>query len=232
MTAYLPANGRDRLHRQSLGNQIASQLRQEILLGRLAPGTPVSQQALCETYGTSRMPVRDALVRLTNEGLIETTPGGQSVIAHLTKQDIIDAFDVEALVHGRAARRAATNATQDELTQLETLHHAMTRANRSHDLAELGELNWRFHKQINLMARSAKLLAVVRSVSLDIPQGYLSELPGWADKSNHEHAGILEAMRAGDGERSEALVHQHVRDAGANLAAYLEDKGLFAAAPE
>src|SRR5882672_1316046 len=70
-----------RLRRQSLGNQIAEQLRQDILVGRLAPGTHVGQQNLCDVYGTSRMPVRDAVRQRVSEGLVTYTSGGHSIVA-------------------------------------------------------------------------------------------------------------------------------------------------------
>jgi DNA-binding GntR family transcriptional regulator len=215
------------LNRQSLGNQIAHHLREEIVLGRLAPGTPVSQQWLCEKYGTSRMPVRDALVKLTSEGLIVTTSGGHSVVARLTAQDILDVFDIEAVVHGRAARRAAARVSGEDVARLQEAHEAMVQAETAGDLVLVTELNWRFHKQINVLADSAKLLAVIRSVSLNIPQTYLVELPDWAAKSNREHAGIITALAAHDGAEAETLVNTHVREAGSHLAAYLAGKGLF-----
>jgi DNA-binding GntR family transcriptional regulator len=223
----VPIEMAPRLNRQSLGNQIATRLRQEILLGRLPPGRPVSQQQLCEQYGTSRMPVRDALVKLTNEGLIEGTPGGHSVVARITAEDILDAFDIEAVVHGRAGRRAVARATDDEIATLKALHGEMLSAARAKDFDRLTDLNWSFHKNINVMARSAKLLAVIRSTSLDIPRAYLSALPGSVTKVNREHAAIVKSFVDRDADRVEALIHRHVADAGADLATYLSDQGLF-----
>jgi DNA-binding GntR family transcriptional regulator len=221
----LPATG---LNRQSLGSQIAHHLREEIVLGRLAPGTPVSQQWLCERYGTSRMPVRDALVKLTGEGLIVTTKGGHSVVGRLTPEDIVDVFEIEALVHGRAARRAAGRIGDADLEELQARHDAMVAAEAAGDLERLADLNWRFHKQINVLSGSTKLVAMIRSLSLDIPQNYLLELPDWAARTIREHAGIVAALRDRDGDRAEALVSEHVRAAGGHLADYLIDKGVMA----
>ena len=192
------------LNRHSLGSQIASQLREEILLGRLTPGTPVSQQWVCELYGTSRMPARDAVARLISQGLVETTPGGHSVVARLVKQDILDAFDIEALVHGRAAKRAAGEATDAELAEIVALHAAMVAAEKADDIDQLGALNWEFHRCINLAARSSKLLAVIRNISLDLPRSYLAELPNWASQTIREHARIVDALTSRDADAAEA----------------------------
>jgi DNA-binding GntR family transcriptional regulator len=219
------------LNRQSLGSQIAHHLREEIVLGRLAAGTPVSQQWLCERYGTSRMPVRDALVKLTAEGLIVTTRGGHSVVARLTPDDILDVFEIEAIVHGRAARRAAGRAEDGDVIELRELHEAMVASERGGDLERLTDLNWNFHKRINALSGSAKLIAMLRTLSLNIPQTYLLELPDWASETNRDHAGIVAALAARDGDAAEALVAEHVRRAGGNLAAYLAAKGVAGTDP-
>jgi DNA-binding GntR family transcriptional regulator len=216
-----------RVTRRALGDQIADSVREQILLGRLAAGTPMSQQSVCEQYGTSRMPARDALIRLAAEGLIITRPGGQSEVARLTQADIQDVFDVEALVHGRAARRACDHANADDIAALTALHKQMLAAARAKDLDRLGDLNYQFHRRINLLSDSPKLLAVLRSISFAIPRSYLVELPGWAKNTTAEHAQIVAAFTARDGAAVEQTVHDHVRDAGANLVAYLHKKGMF-----
>lgn len=212
-----------RVERSSLGSQIAEQLRNDIIFGRLAAGTPVSQQQLCEDYGTSRMPVRDAIRQLQYEGLIVNTDGGHHVVAEQTPQDLTDAYRVEAMVHGLAARRATEMATDGDIDQLEQLHHAMVQAVEDQDLEAVVELNWRFHRQINKMARSAKLMAIIRSVSLSIPRGYLLELPGWASRANLEHEQIVEALRNRDSDRVVDLIVSHIEEAGKNLIRYLDN---------
>ncbi len=217
------------LNRQSLGSQIAHHLREEIVLGRLEAGRAISQQWLCERYGTSRMPVRDALVKLTSEGLIVITRSGHSVVGRLTPDDIVDVFEIEAVVHGRAARRAAARVTDADVSELTALHEGMIAAERTGDLDQLTELNWRFHKRINALSGSDKLLAMLRTLSLNIPQTYLSELPDWAAQTIQEHAGIVAALAVRDGDRAEELVGGHVRAAGSNLADYLAAKGRVGA---
>jgi DNA-binding GntR family transcriptional regulator len=218
------------LNRQSLGDQIAHHLREEIVLGRLAPGTPVSQQWLCERYGTSRMPVRDALVKLGAEGLVVPTRGGHTIVAELTPEDIVDVFEIEAIVHGRAARRAAARITDADLAELVELHETMVAAEAVRDLKRLTEFNWRFHKRINALSGSAKLVAMLRTLSLNIPQTYLFELPDWAGQTVREHAGIVAALGDRDGERVEVLAAEHVRGAGGNLARYLAGRGVSSSA--
>jgi DNA-binding GntR family transcriptional regulator len=216
-----------RLNRQSLGSQIAESLREDILLGRIREGSPVSQQQLCEEYGTSRMPVRDALQKLTHEGLIVSGPGGVSVVATLTSTDIRDAFEIEALVHGRAARRATLNATEEDVDQLADLHEKMIDAERQRNIDLVGELNRQFHRQLNHLARSPKLLAFLRNASVGIPRAYLIEMPEWASRANQAHAEVLAAIRERDADRVERLIRDLVTESGADLLAYLVRTGTL-----
>lgn len=235
-TYVLPAGGerrtstdvvhrRPRVHRESLGAQIAAQLREDILLGRLPAGTQISQQQLCEEYGTSRMPVRDAVRQLTHEGLITSTDSGWSTIAALTGEDIEDSYYIEGVVHGRAARRAAAKAAPTDIRRLRDLHERIRAADAEGDLRLVGDLNWRFHRTINLMAGSSRIQAFMRTVSISIPRDYLLELPDWSSRATREHARILGAMERRDLDKVESLVREHVENAGANLIDYLRRIG-------
>lgn len=219
--AAVDEDQRPALSRRPLGSQIADRLREDILLGRLAGGTALSQQSLCEMYGTSRMPVRDALRQLAAEGLIVSSRSGHSEVAGLSAQEIHDAFYVEACVHGRLAKRAAEAATNDDLMALRALHEDMVRSENQGDLRRVADTNWKFHRAINLLAGSPKLLATVRTVSLGIPREYLIEMPEWASRANREHAEILAAFEGRAFPVVEALVASHVETAGANLVDFL-----------
>lgn len=216
-----------RINRQSLGSQIARQLRQDILLGRIPPGSAVSQRELCIAYGTSRMPVRDALQQLAHEGLVQNSPAGRSVIVGMTVEDIEDSFFVEGVVHSRAARRATANATDDDLAALRSLHEQMLAATNGRDFALVGDLNWRFHGLINQLAASAKLRALVKTVSVAVPREYLVEIPEWAERSNDEHEQIVAGMDQRNPEVVAAAVCSHFEEAGANLVSYLRNRGVL-----
>jgi DNA-binding GntR family transcriptional regulator len=106
------------------------------------------------------------------------------------------------------------------------MHIEMRRSAKEGNLAEMAALNWQFHRLINRMAGSRKLLAALRIVSLDVPRDYLVQLPTWAKRSISEHGAILKAMRAGDADRAESLMTEHLIASGAGLADYLVDQGL------
>ena len=153
------------VQRALLGNQIADAIRRDILLGVIKPGTRMAQQQLCETFGTSRMPVRDALRVLTHEGLLVTDAGQHTIVAPLSRADLSDSFVIEGMLAGLAAERASRAASDEDLASLDTLHQAMISAASAQDEAALAELNWSFHRSINRLSGSRKLLAAIKSAS-------------------------------------------------------------------
>jgi len=218
--------GESALQRRQLGTQIAAVLRQDILFGRLSTGAKLSQQELCERFGTSRMPVRDALRELVYSGMVTTDAGRHAVVAPIKRADVLDSFEIEGMLSGWAARKATALATEDDLSQLQHLNMLMRDALDGGDAERLPTLNWQFHRKINRMARSPKLLAAIRLMSVDVPRDYLAEVPDWAPRSLSEHEQIVTAIREGDGVRAERLMVDHFTSSGIGLAEFLERRGV------
>lgn len=214
------------IERKLLSSQIVDALRRDILLGILKPGTKVSQQRLCELYGTSRMPVRDALRALVHEGLMVVDEGRHILVAPLSRTDLLDAFTIEGVLTGIAAERASQRATIGDLDQLDELHDGMIHAARADELSTMVELNWQLHRQVNRLAGSRKLLVSLRKVSLDLPRDFLEHVPKWSSQSNREHAEILAAMRARRHARARVRMQEHVVNSGRGLVEFLESQGL------
>jgi DNA-binding GntR family transcriptional regulator len=214
------------VQRTLLGKQIADILRREILFGSVRPGTRLSQQQLCERFGTSRMPVRDALRTLTQLGFLLTDQANHTIVAPLSRSDLLDSYIIEGTLSGIAAERASRLASQTDLDHLQNLHEGMVACEQNGAAPVMAELNWKLHRDINRMARSRKLLVVLRSISLDVPRDFLTELPELIRKSNEDHAAILKAMSAGNHLRVGSLMTDHILDSGKSLITLLETKGL------
>jgi DNA-binding GntR family transcriptional regulator len=215
-----------RVQRSLLSGQIADALRRDILIGTIRPGTRMAQQQLCEQFGVSRMPVRDALKVLVAEGLMVTDVSQHVVVAPLSRDDMTDSFHIEGLLTGLAASRASAQATTADLDHLEDLHKRMLKATREGDQSLMVELNWAFHGAINRLAGSRKIIAALKVTSLDLPRQYLGQMPGWNARSNREHAAIIKSMRAGDHDVVNAQMRDHVIGFGKGMIAFLQSRGL------
>lgn len=215
-----------KLERVPLGRQIANVVRNDILYGRLPAGAHIGQQELCERYGTSRMPVRDALRQLTYEGFVVDDGNGHSVVAPLTRSDLQDIYLIEGMLHALALRRVTERGDPEEVAELLSYHNEMVKAERDQQNDRMADLNWRFHRRINQLSRSPKLIAVIRLHSLSIPNDQLRQFPQWIERVNQEHADIMEAVKKGRAATAERLMKQHVIDAGNDLLAHLESQGM------
>jgi acyl-CoA synthetase (AMP-forming)/AMP-acid ligase II/DNA-binding GntR family transcriptional regulator len=209
-----------------LGNQIADTLRREILLGRLPSGTRVSQQQLCDQFGTSRMPVRDALRELVHEGLMTLDGARHIVVAPLSKEDLLDAFTIEGMLTGMAAERASRRASAADLEALDKFHHGMLDASEQMRQDVMVELNWSFHRKINHLSGSRKLIVALRKVSVDLPRDFLERVPEWNNNSNADHARILAAMRAKKHKAAGNYMTEHVMQSGHGLVEHLAAHGV------
>lgn len=213
------------VQRESLGSQIAHMLRQDILFGRLRPGTRLTQDELCDVFGTSRMPIRDALRMLTSEGLLVRKSDKHSLVAPLSRSDIEDAFVLEGMLHGEAVRRVATRETAPDLSLVVGLHEQMvTLSDNQPEL--IADLNWQFHRQLNRLANSRKIIAALKVVSINVPRDFLSQFPGQIGESNAQHAAVIEAIQKKRPKRARDVMFDHVVEAGRTLVTYLEKQGL------
>ena len=94
------------------------------------------------------------------------------------------------------------------------------------DTAAMPRLNWTFHRSNNHLVRSRKLLAVLRTVWLDVSRDYLAQAPTSGARSNKERAAILEAMRSRDAALAQRVMEEHLRESGAGLANHPVEQGL------
>jgi DNA-binding GntR family transcriptional regulator len=226
--AFGTADDGEALYRRSLSSQIAQRVRADILAGRLSPGQRVSQHKLAQTYGTSRIPARDALRELEQEGfLIKGAAGGTPVVSRVTADDITDVFSILATALACATRRATRAATAEGIASLRAIHARMSEAAAQGNVsATFGELNWSLHRQITRLAGSDKLRATIRSISSSIPVAY-PEFPLPVAEIVAEKGAILDAIEAGDAGAAAALMEVHVKKEGAGLVDYIHRRELL-----
>src|ERR1039458_3397974 len=130
----------------------ASELRDRILTGRLGPGTRIDLDEITREFGTSRTPVREALLELSYEGLVSVTPRSGITVLGITPEDAVDNFAVLATLSGKAAEWATARISRSELDGLHTLAQAVV------DADDVVAANWSFHRALNLASGSPRLL--------------------------------------------------------------------------
>ena len=201
----------------------AELIRRAIIDGRLEPGQRLKEERLAKEFGTSRTPVREALLMLQSEGLVESSPNKGSTVRAYRVDDLDDLYRLRALLEGYAARRAATRITPEQMTALEESCDRFEGLRADEDLAELVRENFLFHSIILEAAGSERLASMVRQV-IEMPLAYRSYI-WYSDKqtrlSHHYHRQVTRALRQGDAERAEAIMREHVLEARDTLVAHL-----------
>lgn len=205
-------------------------IRDLILSGELAPGEQLSEEALAERCGVSRTPVRDALRRLEAELLVRKSDSQRSFVADWSLDDVEEAFELRAILEGRAARRAAVRMQPEVLERLRACNAAILAAVRGSrpDVDVFLEQNREFHAIILQTADSRRLASLL---------GTLIEQPVvWRtahqygreafQRSHSEHEDLLSAFARKDGAWAQSIMEGHIRRA---FHAYSDAHGGLAA---
>jgi DNA-binding GntR family transcriptional regulator len=199
-------------------------IREAIVDGRLIPGERLKEEELARELGISRTPVREALLVLQAEGLVDAAPNrGAAVRAH-DARDLDDLYQLRALLEGYAARRAGGRITPE---QIERLRASCDRFEslRGDDVRELVKENLFFHNTILEAAGSARTASMVRKV-IELPLVYKSYIwysPDQKRISAHYHRQITKALEVGDAERAELVMKEHVYEGRDILVAHVRE---------
>ncbi len=197
--------------RPNLKDEAADFLRDAIFAGRFRPGDRIDQDQIAADLGVSRLPVREAIITLSTEGLIDMMPRRGAFIARLTRDDVLDHYVIFGVLSGLAASRAVEVITDDQLDDLATLITAM---GTSKDPVAQEQMNFRFHQIINKAGSSRRLTMVLGQLSKNMPTRFYEFTQGWADRAICEHQAILDALRSGDPRLASAVVAMHLRSGG------------------
>jgi DNA-binding GntR family transcriptional regulator len=195
--------------------QAASELRDRILTGQLRPGDRLDLEQLTAEFGISRTPVREALLELSYEGLVAITPRSGMAVVGITPEDAVDNFAILAALAGKGAEMATGRITPGELRKLRQL------AATVHGDGDVVAANRRFHRAINMAARSPRLLTFLRQAVRVVPGNYFELFPEQEERSRREHDALLSAMARGDADAARRTMEAHVLTAGEALGDWL-----------
>jgi DNA-binding GntR family transcriptional regulator len=200
-------------------------IRQAIVEGRVKPGERLKEEELARELGISRTPVREALLVLQTEGLVDAMPNRGAVVRAHDADDLRDLYQLRALLEGHAARLAAGRVTDEEVEELWASCDRFDAIAADADVRELVRENFFFHNAILDCAGSDRLSWMVRKV-IETPLVYKSYIWYTSDQrriSAHYHRQITRALAAHDGERAELLMKEHVFEARDLLVAHVRD---------
>jgi DNA-binding GntR family transcriptional regulator len=205
----------------NLSRRIASRLRDDIIAGVLHYGEPLRLMAVARRLSVSTTPVREALIALERQGLVYSLPHRGYYVSRITPLDVGDMYALHAHVSGTLTERATSRLADVDIDALEALDQAQRELTSAGDAPRAAELNYEFHRRINLASGAPLLMNVLRETTPFVTRRGAPDIPGWAEERIDGHVEILSALRKRDGKRAAELMTSHFLRAGEAAVAHL-----------
>lgn len=194
--------------------RVHNELRDAILDGALAPGQRLRAEPLAARFGTSRTPIREALVMLERHGLVEILPRRGAVVSAFDVPDLLDLYEIRALIEPHAAALAAERIGDEPLERLRALCREADRRGTAGAAAIDAQirLNEEFHRTIVEGAGSPRLIAALRGVA-DVPRAFRTAFwrsPAQSEQSLYCHRELVRALERRQGALAEAVMRMHI----------------------
>jgi DNA-binding GntR family transcriptional regulator len=219
---------------QGLPRMIAEQLKQLIYAGEFKAGERLNEAALAVRMGTSRGPIREAIRILTGIGLVTAVMNRGVFVRQVSMREMLEIYDLRALVFGFAAERAAEHVTDADRRTFERLLDGMEAASQAGDSDLYYNLNLEFHELILTLSNSRR--------AHQLYDGYVKELhlfrrqnfntPGNMRRSNAEHRKIYDAISRGLNAKARVQGEDHIKAGRQRLLAMADDQAPLARAPQ
>lgn len=211
---------------KSLEERVYLLLEEAILTGEYTRGEALTEMALSKKLGVSRTPIRSALHRLAEDGLIDLTPNRGAVVLGVTNDDIVDIYKIRVRLEGLASAMATERIGEEQIKQLrDTVELSEFYLGKS-DVERVKELDTEFHSII-YKASGNRLLCKVLSELHSHTRSYRRvalAMPGRLEKTIEEHKKILTAIESGNAGSADELTSLHVENAMNNMIVATEGK--------
>ncbi len=201
----------------ALSTDLFSNLRKDILQGRLRQGEKLTEQQICDEYSVSRTPVREAFRQLELEGFIEIIPNRGAFVVGFSQQDIQDMYELRKAYEVLAVKWAIERMTSDEYEKLEEAFEFMEFYTQKKDAEKMLNINMNFHDLIYKASHNRMLYHILSSYQLYIKQSKDSRrvdvTTTHLDEILAEHRSIFEAFRDRDAVAGVAAISRHLNNA-------------------
>ena len=200
------------MYAMSQGSKLKQSIEDAVIAGEFRPGDRLDEASLAERFGVSRTPIREALLQLGAEGFIDVRPRRGAIVSVPSPTGLFEMFETMAEIESACGRLAARRLTPESDAAMEAAHRGCEAAAREGDSEKYYAVNRDFHEAIYRASRNSfladqafalhKRLSAYRRIQLRARNRLLQSL--------QEHAGILEAIRAGDEQLAATRLHDHV----------------------
>jgi DNA-binding GntR family transcriptional regulator len=198
---------------QSMTSQLIVRFRDRILSGAYAPGSALRQDSLAAEFGTSKIPVREALVQLQSEGLVDIYPNRGFQVRPLASTELDEVFRLRLQIEPSAVARGAKLAGTADHAAARTALASLNAATAAGEFGSSGQLNRAYHLPLivpRLQPVAAEILGRLHTLAQRYVQAHLRP-DGRAKRAAREHAALLKAWSAGKSREARDLMHSHIK---------------------
>jgi|RhiMetdeSRZDD1v2_1073273.scaffolds.fasta_scaffold43574_4 DNA-binding GntR family transcriptional regulator len=224
----------------SLADEIAFRLESAIVAQQLPPGTRLRQEELCERFGVSRTPIREALRKLQAQRLVVLTPNKGATVRIPTRKEIEEVYELRGELEGFAAELACKFASAESDLELARTIEVVKRRKGAPRNRDIGDSTFNidvsgairsFHHVIHEMAGNQRLASTIKELEKSFPGDFCShEMARPTDSKRlhiDDHVQIRDAIRARDPVRARSLMKNHIERAKDILLTYLDERGFW-----
>jgi len=214
------------VQQRTLSDEAADRIRSAIRNGTLKPGMRLIERELAEQLGMSRMPIREAIQSLVEEGLAEKSPHRGAVVYSPTRSEIEEISSLRVLLEQFVAERVIERWQSSHETELRTVVSAMRQAAARQDLQEVYAQDYQFHLILWQIASHSMMLEVLSTLRSRISRflhdanGALTTAELDMHINGHDH--LIDALRSGDVGRAKAAFADHILGAKDRILAYCD----------
>jgi DNA-binding GntR family transcriptional regulator len=215
------------LRRAQLSDEVAGHLRAAIMSGELRPGTFIRLDETAAKLGVSVTPVREALLKLRGEGMVQLEPHRGHVVLPLTRQDIQDIFWLQATIAKELAAAATDHVTETEIDELARINDALAAAIGSSDAETIAGIEFAFHRVFNHASGRIKLAWFLLNAARYMPIRVYAADPRWGAAAVDNHRQLIAALRRRDAAAAIEHTVWQFTDAANRLTEMLDRAGIF-----
>jgi DNA-binding GntR family transcriptional regulator len=209
--------------RRSLHDELVERLREMISGGALAAGEKIQEMALCQRFGVSRTPLREALKVLASEGVITLQPRRGAIVSSLSLPDLEEVFPIMGALESLSGEMACRLITDEEIAEITMMHRKMVGHWRRRELQPYFKMNQAIHQAILDASRNETLKSVYRGLAGRLLTArYVANMSDerW-QQAVAEHEAMLAALQARDGPKLAVILKKHLANKLATLKARL-----------
>jgi DNA-binding GntR family transcriptional regulator len=199
------------IHVQTVSEQVYSLLRNRLVSGTLSPHDAIRQEAIAAELGVSKIPVREALIRLQNEGLVVLEANRGFFVSPLSLEEAEDAYGLRLTMEPQAAAMAAMRATPEDRLAVTAALNGLQHAAES-DRGDVGRCNRLFHLSLIQPVRKPVTINFIERLHLISERNVCEHLvaAGSEDRAHQEHQVMYDAWMSGKGDEVARLVYDHI----------------------